>query len=257
MSGRWRYNAGVIGRTIQVLSALCLGVLTTISVAWWFAWHETQLAMPYLIEPPGARIVVPLPPGAASEPFVGGVVSIEAASFPGTKLWSISRHQAHWLRPEFVPRGDLRLPAWIGRLALPWEHNATWEPSLLHDGTILTRGWPVPTMWSNVRTTGSKAVFERGAFYFEGWLAKLGPRGPLVILPMASSYDVAFPLRPIWPAFVLSSGVWSAVWWLLIVVPKWIRRRWRLRRHRCTNCGYLRAGLPPGSACPECGHPSG
>ena len=66
-------------------------------------------------------------------------------------------------------------------------------------------------------------------------------------------------------SFALSRNGWFIPLWcpfLLLLVPTTIV--WRLdllasrraRAGRCPTCNYDRAGLPPGSPCPECGKPA-
>lgn len=62
-----------------------------------------------------------------------------------------------------------------------------------------------------------------------------------------------FPRRPLWPGFALNTLIYAALAWGLWRLPFAARRRRRKRRNQCAACGYSRAGLAEGSACPECG----
>lgn len=61
------------------------------------------------------------------------------------------------------------------------------------------------------------------------------------------------PVSIMWPGFALNTLFYAAIAWGLWQVPLAIRRRGRRRRNRCVSCGYDRAGLGIGAACPECG----
>jgi hypothetical protein len=59
------------------------------------------------------------------------------------------------------------------------------------------------------------------------------------------------PTRVLWGQFALNTLFYAAV--LLGVAEGVAFARRRVRRGRCPSCGYDRAGLAEGSACPECG----
>jgi len=61
------------------------------------------------------------------------------------------------------------------------------------------------------------------------------------------------PLRPMPAGLALNTLCYGAAWWVLLGVPLVVRSWVRVRAHRCGSCGYDRAGIGPGSACPECG----
>ena len=73
-------------------------------------------------------------------------------------------------------------------------------------------------------------------------------------LPAAASgwIDAPFPLRPIWPGFVLDTLCFALLWWLAINALHSLRRHARARRGLCPRCGYNLTGAT--DACPECGH---
>ncbi|MEX2220074.1 MAG: hypothetical protein WD749_15085 [Phycisphaerales bacterium] len=63
------------------------------------------------------------------------------------------------------------------------------------------------------------------------------------------------PCRPIWRGFLLDTGVYAAAWLGVLLLIRWrpLRCAARARRGQCAACGYDRAGLAAGAACPECG----
>lgn len=63
----------------------------------------------------------------------------------------------------------------------------------------------------------------------------------------------ALPLRPLWPGFLINTFFYAILTFALVRGPRVLRRARRRRRGRCERCGYDRAGLDAGAACPECG----
>jgi len=74
-------------------------------------------------------------------------------------------------------------------------------------------------------------------------------------LSMMEPVSRLLPLRPIWPGVVYDSALWAGFWLvitLVLLAPGRVRRRLRLRRHRCTMCGYDLRGCEA-ARCSECG----
>jgi hypothetical protein len=63
----------------------------------------------------------------------------------------------------------------------------------------------------------------------------------------------ALPLLPLWPGFLINTSFYALLTFALVRTPRLAIRIRRRRRGRCSACGYDRAGLEPGAACPECG----
>ncbi len=58
------------------------------------------------------------------------------------------------------------------------------------------------------------------------------------------------PLKPTWPGFVVNTGLYGGVPWLLICGPSILRRYRRRKRNQCAACGYPRG---ESDVCTECG----
>jgi hypothetical protein len=58
------------------------------------------------------------------------------------------------------------------------------------------------------------------------------------------------PLIPIWPGFAINTIFYAAILWMVFAVPRYIKRRRRIKRGLCARCAY-----PIGTAenCTECG----
>lgn len=63
----------------------------------------------------------------------------------------------------------------------------------------------------------------------------------------------ALPTRPIMWGFVFNTAFYSIVIWGMFIVPFALRRRRRIARGMCPQCGYDVRNTTT-SVCPECGH---
>jgi hypothetical protein len=98
---------------------------------------------------------------------------------------------------------------------------------------VRTAGFPMRSLALGecAQGSGDPHLWQRTRRYALGWL----------------------PLCPLWPGFALNTLFYAAIAWGLWQVPLAIRRRRRRRMNTCIKCGYDRAGLVDGAACPECG----
>ena len=117
-------------------------------------------------------------------------------------------------------------------------------------------GWPLKAM--TTRPYGEPAPAPRGDFPWSSsraqGLAFLNPFRPHRIIPVSEDRpdEVSFPVRPIVAGFAANTAIFAAAWWVLLS-GAFIRAALRRRRGLCPRCGYDRAGLAEGAACPECG----
>jgi hypothetical protein len=109
---------------------------------------------------------------------------------------------------------------------------------------IRTAGWPFECVWGGVTTTIRGRVTVRAA--------NIGR--PLDIDDRRGVYG-QLPIAPIWSGLAINTLFYGTIAWGLLFLPGTVRR-WRRRRGgRCRECGYDRARLAAGAACPECGSP--
>lgn len=83
--------------------------------------------------------------------------------------------------------------------------------------------------------------------------APASPRGPLfdgirITIPSVGPRD--FPIRPLWPGFLISTLFYAAILYTLLVTKRSLTYSRRYLKHRCPTCGYDLKGL---TSCPECG----
>lgn len=136
------------------------------------------------------------------------------------------------------------------------------RPPQTTDGqaTELDIGWPF-FAWRAAWRTHPSGYGQVGGGDLEGGLlieaSNVQLTSTSILLPASSTQSVTrlLPLRPIWPGVVFDSAVWSAAWLFvtaLLLLPGLVRLRLRLRRNRCTMCGYDLRGIEA-PICSECG----
>jgi len=247
-------------RVVFMLVSMVLGVATTVGLAWRAAYVSYWLSSAYLEDPPGPRIVEDVPESVTGEGKPRKVSVVELSRAWGTELWDVSVMERKDLPEGFGSSGTLSIPGWVSEAGMPWERGESGPiPMERQNGmTILARGWPTVTMWSEapVHRRADAPKIQRGGWYVQGLLRSYAPRD-LSVLPSAASHDMPLPIRPIWVPFVMWSLVFGVGWGvgLLVVVsgPGAVRRWSRRRRGRCPGCGYDRSTIGVGLPCPECG----
>lgn len=172
-----------------------------------------------------------------------------------TSIWSVTckaspgnfRISSSVIEREFgSPRAsavESVLPRW-SRLAAP-------EPSdeaLRSERFEHAFGWP----WVALAYEGTRVTAQNGRSVREEvtW-------GIVLYRPTFGAGDRPFralPLRPTWSGFLANTVFYAASMWLLwflkVLRPFTLIRRWRIKRGRCPSCGY-----PMGASgiCTECG----
>jgi hypothetical protein len=81
---------------------------------------------------------------------------------------------------------------------------------------------------------------------------------PVVIFPedipgFIAKHIIVLPTAVLPLGFALNTLFYAAVLLGVVEGVAFARRRIRRRKGRCASCGYDRAGLAEGAACPECG----
>lgn len=231
------------------LLLVCLGIASTIGVAW---------ALAYLVQPPSAL---------AADPGAAGFRSTRAyKALPADT--TNPNAPTHWLArayewsgardvvvvpvsgpglgqrdfagvlpyPEFEAEVDSRALAAKDDFAAV---NFAWD----------ARGWPWLALSSHwpwfAQTAWPNPPVEDGI--------QIGSP-PTPMWPNGISGLRALPLRPLPAGFLADTLVFAALWGL-IPLGAAVRRELRRRSHRCPACAH---SLSPGQAtCPECGKPSG
>lgn len=159
-------------------------------------------------------------------------------------------------------RGAMRVqlsPSRIPRM-LPRQNDSQGSPPTLshrlantaqisesHIVVVDARGWPFPCLTAE-------------ASYTFGWLSGwqfVEIKGGYELQPQRSAGDPMvtanmLPLTPLWPQFLINWLFYLAVLCMSIVVPKYIRYRFRRAAGKCVRCGYAIHGAPS-VRCPECG----
>lgn len=134
------------------------------------------------------------------------------------------------------------------------ETNAETNLPELYLLSVERSGWPVPATqaaYAAKRTSLPMGQLspDPGNSVVRSWDRGLGSGFTMM--------GAGLPMRPVFPGFLISWGVFFAISFGIIGVARMMwglgRRRLRGARGRCLRCGYDRAG-DASDRCPECGH---
>lgn len=205
--------------------SLALGVLLTIGSSWVIACT--------------ARVgggVNSLPSG------IGDTWSYWVDRGMGTVI--VKRIRAHFemkepLKHDYLVVRARSVPKWSAVYRQPRE-SEPFGVTFMEDA----RGWPLLAMSSESQITrndqgGVNVVTHDGIAFNMG----SGQR----------AWRAVLPLRPMWPQFVLSVLIYTAVGFLLAFGPGITRRLVRRKTGHCEKCGYNLRGVTRRIVCPECG----
>ena len=207
-------------RTILIF--LLLGAIVNIAVAWACAWREYDILQ-----------------------VIGGSNGRAYSDVRAVAWWRRNAPERRSETPDEVMSYTvhLGLSLELGAIFPSQDGRPPTDPGL--NVMVMRAGWPM-------RSVSAWMAGQR--------FSKLAPTAHSAIDRTNLSVDQSprwLPLMPLVPGFVVNTGFYSALFWLLIPGPFALRRFIRLRRGRCIHCGYdLRgtpAGPPEGTKCPECG----
>jgi hypothetical protein len=187
-----------------------------------------------------------------------------------------------WTATLLSPDSLMRQPRLLTDQPWPWPQRPNMapdpsEPIMLIAGVGLNQRRGVAT-WRDLPESAPIAVYPFGAFaglpfralcsqtYWGSWSG--GTSGPIPPvqsaqldwawrgLPTYSGPDSwrTLPLRPLWAGFLADTALWGACIGRSSIAVRRLRRRSRLRRRLCADCGHALGGL---TSCPECGLTSG
>ncbi len=227
-----RRARGIVG---LVVLSLGLGVVTTYGVAWWLMNRRVPRFG-------GLTLVVVNPPGSSCigwDVSLQGVVGrVEAVSWPKDAECRGMSMNGYGLGTDV--NGVLSLPKW----------------SLLGDRSpnevreLLTGQVPFAQMDERASGWPALAVVEHSCWGVAG--------NAIPVRRHDATLQFSWGLlafMPMWPGFAVDVLVFGLGWSVVMVGPRWIRGRIRVRLSRagrCATCRYDLSGLS-GGVCPECG----
>lgn len=149
----------------------------------------------------------------------------------------------------FVPPMD-----WDGRYVQRW-----WSIGKTRE-TISEMEWvgslPMMRQWAAAvrRTTAASAGLATAIAGWDGLdrsLAGIVCPLPLLDVPLwIKGGGWRVPVQPLWAGLLVNTVVFAVPAFCVVWGVAWCRRRGRVKRGECLQCGYPRVG---GARCPECG----
>lgn len=226
-------------RLVFVVAALCLGVLSTVVVAFGCAWRERDVSVDareatrYPDPPDCGMKVKRLDSAMGFDILVQTGMIVESVASPNSGPGDVERIVPEWARPALVP----------------WGWHGGWQIGQWSYRRVSARGWPMAAMSSTMK---ARAATHSG---FGSWavvdgIALDAPTPPGVF---SATTPRALPTHPIVAGFVVDSAVYAVPWMAIFLALGAAHRAFLRRRNRCVACGYDRRATAPGDPCPECG----
>jgi hypothetical protein len=231
------------------IAALLLGLLTNILLAWSFAATQDMFGLPSR----WLRLARPLGEHAGPE-----IIEISQHIHAGAIGWDAA-YEVGVAPPPSNDTLPVEVQAWAAPWLKPWESTERNWPQFfppaplyaIRANVVRGYGWPLPAL-------ACVLYLKEPAGPTFAW----GTRGSLVV-PWFRSPDsisirppLILPYLPLSRGIVVNSALYAVIWAAVLFACRSARTRFRRRRSRCIVCNYDLGALPPGSPCPECGHPS-
>jgi len=192
-----------------------------------------------------------VPVGLKNDPSSGSVVLPSGERVPYL-LWREPGIELLKWHLYLIRLGESQFPIarapWWSDVQTRQSYNPPGAPFFVNVRVELAAGWPLRCMrWCY------KVQDPPGTKFFEpDWCAhRLSDHTAPPTWSIARTR--ALPLIPVWRGLAVDSLAYGAAFAAIGLALTTVRRSWRRSRGRCTRCGYARAGLEAGAACPECG----
>ena len=237
--------------------AFILGVVTTIGVAWYYAWVARDGYMYCWSSENGADLV---PDTAPTDP----VTSIALV-----RKWhtgSVAVHVTYWpaaVRPRNTTNDDMRGKVSIGELHQPQPIKEIVSPFTIDEAapefiTLKPVAGVLPSRAAGIRTRERFAVgWPMYALHCSNRAVSTSPligrtEGAWIVNRTPTSW-VMIPYYPLPMGFAVNAALYASLWATLFLSVAIMRRRLRIRRDLCSNCAYDLSATPLDRPCPECG----
>jgi hypothetical protein len=221
---KWTWRPILVRAALVIL----LSAATTVAVAWGLSRRDlSQVPLDWVIR--------------ARTPAEGngslGLIKFEIA---GAALWTSTTF------PTASEASTLSTPeSWAPRdtwpLLFPWGNGSTPWPQAIEESTVLTFGWPLPSL---------ACWWPPGGPSWRGMLSvpQLARPGNVPYVPPAG-----LPVHVLRRGFAVNTALAAALWSLVLFAPAPLRSLLRRRCGACPRCGYDLRSLGTGATCPECG----